>query len=76
MWRIDPLLGRDLKANNVTASVTVQRRGKHASTAIELLLGKHVPPATATHATGEMGRCLRGSRRGVVKRKELGQPVS
>jgi hypothetical protein len=33
----------------------VQRCGKHASTT-ELLLGKHVPEATVTHATGET-RC-------------------
>jgi hypothetical protein len=76
MLRIDPLLGRDLEANNGTAAITVERRGKHASTTIELLLGKHVPAATATHATGKIGRCLRGSRRAVVKRKELDEPIS
>jgi hypothetical protein len=39
-------------------------------------LGKHVPAATATHTTGETGCCLRGPRRGVIKRRELGHPVS
>jgi hypothetical protein len=38
MWRIDPLLARDLKANNGMAAVAVQRRSTHASTTIELLL--------------------------------------
>jgi hypothetical protein len=28
-----------------------------------------------THATGETGCCLHGPRRGVIKRRELGQPV-
>jgi hypothetical protein len=37
MWRIDSLLGKDLETNNETA-VAMQRRGKHASTTIELLL--------------------------------------
>jgi hypothetical protein len=60
LWRIDPLLGRDFEANNETATVAVQWRRKHASTTIELLLGKHVPAATVTHATGETGCCLRG----------------
>jgi hypothetical protein len=32
MWRIDPLLGKDLKTNNETRAVAMQRRGKHAST--------------------------------------------
>jgi hypothetical protein len=42
MWRIGPLLGRDLEANNGTTAVSVQLRRKHASTRIDLLLGKHV----------------------------------
>jgi hypothetical protein len=50
-----PLLGRDLKANNGMATTAVQRHDKHASTTIEILLSKHVPTATDTHATGEMG---------------------
>jgi hypothetical protein len=37
LWRIDPLLGKDLETNKKTA-VALQRRGKHASTTIELLL--------------------------------------
>jgi hypothetical protein len=36
LWRIDPLLGRDLESNNGTAAVAVERRGKYAITAIEL----------------------------------------
>jgi hypothetical protein len=36
MWRIDPLLGKDLETNDMTA-VAMQWRGNHAST-IELLL--------------------------------------
>jgi hypothetical protein len=37
LWRIDPLLGKDLHTNNETTDVALQRRGKHASTTIELL---------------------------------------
>jgi hypothetical protein len=54
-----PIAGRDLDANNGTGTVSVQRRGKNASTS-ELLLGKHVAPAT-----GETGCFLRGPRWGV-----------
>jgi hypothetical protein len=36
MWRIDPLLGKDLETNN-EATVVMQRHDKHASTT-ELLL--------------------------------------
>lgn len=61
IWRIDPLLDGDLEANNETAVVAVQLHGKHISTTVELLLGKHVPTATTTHAVGEIGRCLRGA---------------
>jgi hypothetical protein len=38
LWRIDPLLGKDLETNNETTTVAMQRGGKHASTTIELLL--------------------------------------
>jgi hypothetical protein len=38
-------------------------------------LGKHVPAAMVTHVTEETECCLRGPRRGVIKRRELGQPV-
>jgi hypothetical protein len=38
-----PAAGRGLEANNGTVAYTVQRRGKHASTTMELLLGKYVP---------------------------------
>jgi hypothetical protein len=38
MWLTDPLLGKDLETNNETTAVTIQRRGKHASVIIELLL--------------------------------------
>jgi hypothetical protein len=55
-------LGGDLEANNGKAAVAVQRRGKHVYTTTELLLDKHVPEATFTHAAGETGCCLRDSR--------------
>jgi hypothetical protein len=35
----------------------------------EQRLGKHVPVATVTHVTGETGCCLRGPRRGVIKKR-------
>jgi hypothetical protein len=38
LWRIDPLLGTDLETNNETTTFAMQRRGKQASTTIELLL--------------------------------------
>jgi hypothetical protein len=38
LWRIDPLLGEDLEKNNEAIAVVTQRRGKHASTTIQLLL--------------------------------------
>jgi hypothetical protein len=38
LWRIDPLLGKDLEINNETTAVAMQQRGKHASTTTELLL--------------------------------------
>jgi hypothetical protein len=38
LWRIDPLLGKDLEINNDTTSVAMQRRSEDACTTIELLL--------------------------------------
>jgi hypothetical protein len=38
LWRIDPMLGTDIETNNKTTAVAKQRRGKHASTTIDLLL--------------------------------------
>jgi hypothetical protein len=38
LWRIDPLLGKDLETNNETTTVAMQQRGKHVSTKIEVLL--------------------------------------
>jgi hypothetical protein len=38
LWSIDPLLGKDLEANNETTAVAMERRRKYASTTIELLL--------------------------------------
>jgi hypothetical protein len=75
LWSIDPLLARGLEANNRTAAVTVQQHSKHASTTTELLLDKHVPAAMVTHAMRETGCCLRGLHQGVIKKRELGQPV-
>jgi hypothetical protein len=37
MWRIDPMLGKDLETNETTA-VAMQRRCKDASTTVELSL--------------------------------------
>jgi hypothetical protein len=37
MCRVGPLLGKDLETNE-TRAVAIERRGKHASTTIELLL--------------------------------------
>jgi hypothetical protein len=69
-------VGGDLEANNGTTAYAVQRRGKHASTTMELLLGKHVPAASLTHATEATGCCLRDLRRGFIKIRELVQQVS
>jgi hypothetical protein len=66
---IDLLLGRDLNANNGTAAVAVQWRGKHVSITTDLQLGKHVSAGTVTHATAERGCCLRGPRRGIIKKR-------
>jgi hypothetical protein len=38
LWCIDPLLSKVLEINNVTTAIATQRRGKHASTTIELRL--------------------------------------
>jgi hypothetical protein len=38
LWRTDPLLGKDLETNNEKTVVALQRRCKHASTTLELLL--------------------------------------
>jgi hypothetical protein len=72
MWRTDPLPGRDLKANNRTATVAVQRHNKHASATIELLLGEHVHAATITHAAGGNGILSMRSAQTSFKRKRTG----
>jgi hypothetical protein len=38
LWRIGPLIGKDLETNDETTAVAMQRRGKHAYTTIEFLL--------------------------------------
>jgi hypothetical protein len=38
LWRIDPMLDKDLETNNETTTAAMQQRGKHASTTIQLLL--------------------------------------
>jgi hypothetical protein len=38
LWRIDGLLGKDLETKKETTAVAMQRRGKHVSTTIVLLL--------------------------------------
>jgi hypothetical protein len=40
LWRIDPLLGKDLDRDNEIRAVAMQQRGKHASTTRELLSEK------------------------------------
>jgi hypothetical protein len=40
LWRMDPFLGKDLETSNKTTAVAMQRRGKHTSTTVELLLCK------------------------------------
>jgi hypothetical protein len=55
LWHIDPLPGRDLKANIGKAAVAVQRHSKHISTTIELLLGKHVPQQRLHMQRGKQG---------------------
>jgi hypothetical protein len=40
LWLIDLLLDKDLETKNETTAVAMQRRDKHAYTAIELLLEK------------------------------------
>jgi hypothetical protein len=40
LWRIDPLLGKDLVTNNEITTAAMQLMGKHAFTTIELLLEK------------------------------------
>jgi hypothetical protein len=37
LWRIEPLLDKDLETNNETTAVAKEQRGKHASTTIEVL---------------------------------------
>jgi hypothetical protein len=51
-------------------------QGKHASTTVELLLGKHVPAAVVMPTMGETVCCLCGLCQRVIKRRELGQPDS
>jgi hypothetical protein len=38
LWRIFPLIGKDLETNNETLTVAMQRHDKHASTTIKALL--------------------------------------
>jgi hypothetical protein len=37
LWRIDPLIGKNLETNNEKTAVAMQRRDKHACATIELL---------------------------------------
>jgi hypothetical protein len=36
LWRMDPLLGRNIETNNETTAVAMQWRNKHVSTTIKL----------------------------------------
>jgi hypothetical protein len=38
VWRIDPLLGKDLETSNKTTAIAMQQHGKHACMTIEVLL--------------------------------------
>jgi hypothetical protein len=40
LWRIDPLVGKDLETDNDTTAASMQRRGKYASVTMEFLLEK------------------------------------
>jgi hypothetical protein len=57
LWRVQPLLCNRRINNSVVQPVSRQR------------IGKRVPAAMVTHATGETGCCLRGPRRGVIKKR-------
>jgi hypothetical protein len=39
LWRLDPVIDKDLETHNDRTAVAMQQRCKHASTTIELLLG-------------------------------------
>lgn len=65
-------MGRDLEADSGTVAITVQWQGKHVSTTVELLLGKHVPTAVVMPAMGETVCCLCGPCQRVIKRREFG----
>jgi hypothetical protein len=55
MWRIDPLQGKCLETNNETTFVAMQRRSKHASTTIELLLVTVLGSCNSWTTTNETG---------------------
>jgi hypothetical protein len=63
-----PVAWKIFQANIGTAAVVVQRRGKHASSTTNLLLGKQVP-ATTLRMQRETKLCLRRPRRGVIKKR-------
>jgi hypothetical protein len=43
LWRIDPLLGKDLETNNETTTVAMQRYSKNSSKTIEVFSAWSVP---------------------------------
>jgi hypothetical protein len=57
LWRIYPLLGKDLETDSETTPVAMQR------------VGRDVSGLTVTHATGETGCYPRGPHRGVMKKR-------
>jgi hypothetical protein len=61
LWRIDPLLGKDLETNKEITAVAMQRSCKHAYTTMELLL--------------ETVFCIRSVQRGIRKTVEATQLV-
>jgi hypothetical protein len=71
LWRIGPLLGRDLEAYNGTAAVAVQKRGKHASTTTELLLVNTFPLQRGNRSVVYAVRAEK-----LTIYIELGQPVN
>jgi hypothetical protein len=73
MWRIDPLLGKDLETNKTF--VAMQRRSKHASTIIQLLLVTVLGSYNSWPTTMETG-VFYVVRANELSLRQLGDPVS
>jgi hypothetical protein len=68
IWIAEVRLQQSLLCNRRLNSGVMQRVYRQR-------IGKHVPAATVTHTAGETGCCLRGPRRGIIKKRRIGQPV-